>query len=88
MKPGLYTNPAGGKLVPLLLSLMVAGAVAWVVFRPRQSDNIQAPQPIALTGNTMGGTWSLKLPQLPPGQTTEQSQCSIGQGAFDARFPA
>jgi len=76
MKPGLYGHPAGGKLVPLLLSLMVAGAVAWVVLRPRQSDNIPAAQPIALTGNTMGGTWSLKLPQHPPGLTTEQLQTS------------
>jgi thiamine biosynthesis lipoprotein len=76
MKPGLYEHPAGGKLVPLLLSLMVAGAVAWVVLRPRQSDNIPGAQPIALTGNTMGGTWSLKLPQLPPGHTPEQLQTS------------
>jgi len=72
MKPGLYANPDGGRLVPILLVAMVAGAVAWVVLRPKQPPPPTDAHLISIGGNTMGGTWSLKLPKLPPSQTAEQ----------------
>lgn len=72
MKPGLYAKPDGGRLMPILLVAMVAGAVAWVVLRPKQPPPPTDAQLIAIGGNTMGGTWSLKLPTLPPSQSAEQ----------------
>lgn len=72
MKPGLYAKPDGGRLVPLLLVAMVAGAVAWVVLRPKQPSSPTDALLIAIGGNTMGGTWSLKLLKLPPSQTPDQ----------------
>ena len=71
MKPGVYAKSDGGRLVPLLLVAMVAGAVAWVVLRPKQPPQTTDAHLISIGGNTMGGTWSLKLPKLPPSQTPE-----------------
>jgi thiamine biosynthesis lipoprotein len=76
MKPGLYAHPAGGRLVPVLLVAMVAGAVAWVVLRPKEPQPASEGRLVAVGGNTMGGTWSVKLRKLPPTKTVEQLRTS------------
>jgi thiamine biosynthesis lipoprotein len=58
------------------LILLVAGAVAWVVFEPREVAPKSEAALIALGGHTMGGDWSVTLRRLPPGQTREAVQQS------------
>jgi thiamine biosynthesis lipoprotein len=63
-------------LAPVVLILMVAGALAWVVFQPREAARLPDSPLIAIGGHTMGGDWSVTLCRLPPGQTREAVQQS------------
>jgi thiamine biosynthesis lipoprotein len=60
------------------LIIAVAGAVAWVIFEPREQREREAPL-VTIGGHTMGGDWSLTLRLLPPGQTREAVQQSCQQ---------
>ena len=62
-----YTSPS--RLAPILLTAVIAGAIAWLSYRPRARSS--SGSDIELTGNTMGGTWSVKLPRLPSSQTAD-----------------
>jgi thiamine biosynthesis lipoprotein len=50
------------RLAPVVLIAAVAGAVAWVAVRPASPGD----DTITVGGNTMGGTWSVKLRHRPP----------------------
>jgi thiamine biosynthesis lipoprotein len=51
------------RLAPIVLVATVAAAVAWVGLR---SMRPRVEQELTVGGNTMGGTWSVKLRRLPP----------------------
>lgn len=63
-------------MAPVIFTLLVAGAVAWVVFQPRDAEQQPNAPLIAIGGHTMGGDWSLTLRRLPPGQTRAEVQQS------------
>jgi thiamine biosynthesis lipoprotein len=53
---------------------LVAVAVAWVTFQPRQTTPVPDSPLIIFGGHTMGGDWLLTLRHLPPAQTREALQ--------------
>ena len=66
------------RLAPILLVVVVAGAVAWVALRPpRPTDDI-----LTVGGNTMGGTWAVKL-RHPPEKVSSRVTESWLQGQLD-----
>jgi thiamine biosynthesis lipoprotein len=61
------------RVAPLLLFAIVAAAVAWVALRPTAPSDEQ----ITIGGNTMGGTWSVKLRRLPPDMASAELQSRL-----------
>lgn len=66
------------RFAPILLVAAIAGAVAWVALRP----TLPPDEDITLGGNTMGGTWSVKLRRAPRNWSGETVQ-SMLQGHLD-----
>ncbi|MDB5319870.1 MAG: rane-associated lipoprotein involved in thiamine biosynthesis [Phycisphaerales bacterium] len=65
----------GRRFAPILSFVaLIAGAVAWVIFQPRETTRAPDPPSIAIGGRTMGGDWSLTLRHLPASQTPEALQ--------------
>jgi thiamine biosynthesis lipoprotein len=61
MTKSVYPPSRRVRVAPIVLIAAVVGAVAWVALRPT-APSVDA---ITLGGNTMGGTWSVKLRQPP-----------------------
>jgi thiamine biosynthesis lipoprotein len=64
-------------VVALLVALV--SAQAWRLLRTSARTPMDRPAQIAVGGMTMGGTWSVKLPQLLPAISKSQLETEIGQ---------
>jgi len=56
------------------------GVIAWMMLAPQGTTPANAsarPAIITVSGKAMGGTWSVKVRQLPPKQTQEQLQAMV-----------
>jgi thiamine biosynthesis lipoprotein len=69
-----------------LLALLIAIAIGAVVIWRSGGASSHAISPsragsesTSFAGNTMGGTWSVKLAQLPPGSSQESLQACVGE---------
>jgi thiamine biosynthesis lipoprotein len=65
MSTRIYPPSHRLRFAPILLIAAIVGAVSWVVLRPTSPAN----KDVTVGGNTMGGTWSVKLRRPPVGAT-------------------
>lgn len=63
------------KVIPWLAGVLLALAICLVALRWKQRAS--KPEPLALSGTTMGGTWEVRLDRLPPGQSADVIQSNI-----------
>lgn len=80
MTTRIYPPSRRVRVAPILLIAAIVGAVAWVAMRPTVPADVD--DGIALGGNTMGGTWSVKL-RRTPGSTSEGQLQSMLQRHLD-----
>jgi len=78
MTTRVYPPAQRVRFAPILLIAAIAGAIAWIALRP----TAPAGDEITVGGNTMGGTWSVKVRRMP-GRMTEDQLQSMLQGHLD-----
>src|SRR4051812_9318802 len=65
-------------IITLILAC-VAGAAWWFSARPPVIPSASSSHElIVLSGNTMGGTWSVKVPRLPPATSRDELEAQVG----------